>query len=371
MQHPTSGAPRSHKQCPFTVEDLLGRAPIALDMSNVRQEIEGNKILITGAAGSIGSELVMQLATFNPATLILIDQAETALNDLDLQLRQEFSALNIHSYVANITDSFRMESIFRRTRPNVVFHAAAYKHVPLMESHPYEAIKVNIFGVEILAGLAMAYHVRKFIFISTDKAVNPASIMGATKRVAEMYLQSLSQSKRTATQWIITRFGNVLRSNGSFMLTFEKQIAAGGPVTVTHPEVSRYMMTASEACQLVLQASAMGQSGQILFVDMGKQILIADIAKRMIQFSGLKPGDDIQITYTGLRAGEKLQEELFLSKEKALASKNTLIRVIAAENKDLCSKLMLDMLRNALQSGDDLIMIDALKSAVPEFGESS
>jgi FlaA1/EpsC-like NDP-sugar epimerase len=339
---------------------LLGREPIVLDTTNIQREINGSIVLITGAAGSIGSELAMQICSFNPAKLILTDQAETALNDLDLYLGTQFRNVDIAAFVANITDASRMKSIIRQTKPHIIFHAAAYKHVPFMEKHPYEAIKTNVFGVEILARLALTYQVRKFIFISTDKAVNPASIMGATKRVAEMYLQQLSKAKQGSTAFIITRFGNVLRSNGSFLLTFEKQILEGGPVTVTHSKVSRYMITAAEACQLVLEASATGENGQILSFDMGQPILIEDIARRMIALSKQR----IAIEYTGLRPGEKLREELFFNDEKSnLQAK---IRTCQSNIVRLLPRT-LETLRKALKSGNDETMIAALKTIVPEF----
>lgn len=350
-----------HFKC--DAEALLGRAPIVLDPTNIRREVADNVILITGAAGSIGSELAMQICEFNPAKLVLVDQAETALNDLDLLLQKRFPDVDVKAFVANINDVSRMKSIFRQSMVRVVFHAAAYKHVPFMEKHPYEAIKTNVFGVETLATLALTYKVQKFIFISTDKAVSPSSIMGATKRVAEMYLQQLSKSRQGPTQFIITRFGNVLRSSGSFILIFEKQILEGGPVTVTHPQVSRYMMTASEACQLVLEASAVGENGQILFFDMGKPVLINDIALRMIECA--ETDRRIEIEYIGLRPGEKLCEDLIDVSESV--TEKAKIRVCHSVTHASNIYKTLNALQIALESGENERMITALKMAVPEF----
>ncbi|MCE7068286.1 SDR family NAD(P)-dependent oxidoreductase [Dyadobacter sp. CY326] len=370
MQNINPAVRPAPKNYHFSAEALLGRAPIVLDTSEICKEIDNRVVLITGAAGSIGSELAWQLCALNSAKLILVDQAETALNDLDLQLQEQFVTLELHAYVADITDFGRMDVIFKQFQPQIIFHAAAYKHVPFMEKHPYEAIKVNVFGVETMAKLAMAHRVEKFVLVSTDKAVNPSSVMGATKRVAEMYLQALSHSKQSPTQWIITRFGNVLRSNGSFILTFEKQIKAGGPITVTHPEVSRYIMTASEACQLVLQACAIGKNGQILFFDMGRPVLITDIGKRMIRLSGLKLGRDIEIVYTGLRPGEKLLETLFHENEKPfMGNEESKICISTTAHQAFCPTTTLKMLREAMESGDDAVMISALKTIVPEYQE--
>ncbi|MCF2489562.1 polysaccharide biosynthesis protein [Dyadobacter sp. CY347] len=352
----------------FNAADLLQRDPIELDPANIQKVIVNSIVLITGAAGSIGSELAWQICSYHPFKIILIDQAETPLNDLDIRLSQQFRNVIIQSYPANITDAVRMEMIFSNAKPQIVFHTAAYKHVPFMENHPYEAISTNVFGTKILADLAIAHAVSRFIFISTDKAVKPSSIMGATKHIAELYIQYLARNECFKTQYVITRFGNVLGSNGSFMPTFEKQIRAGGPITITHPDVRRYMMTIPEACQLVLEAGATGKNGAILFFDMGRPIKILDIAKRMIALTGHNV-DDINIEYIGLRPGEKLCEELY---DDCQISENvTQSKILVSTNQEsaLCPENMLQMLRKALESGNDEEMKNAIWRALPEFSD--
>jgi FlaA1/EpsC-like NDP-sugar epimerase len=350
----------------FRPEDLLGREPIVLDMQNSVQEIHGRNILITGAAGTIGSELAVQVCACAPASIVLVDQSETALYELDLQLKQQFPQTDICSHIASITDALRMAELLSRTDIHIIFHAAAYKHVPLMEQHPYEAIKTNILGTEILADLAVSYRIRKFIYISTDKAVKPASVMGATKRFAELYLQYLSNEYPGQTQFIITRFGNILGSNGSFLIRFAQQIREGGPITVTHPKAERYMMTANEACQLVLQATATSDGSEILSFDMGKPVRIVDVARKMIRLVGLEPEKDIRIGFTGLRPGEKLTEEL-IGDGLQLTSLGQLQTLRFPDPAEQCMRYAMSSLQKALDSGQPGQMVSVLKSVIPEY----
>lgn len=356
----------TYPQFTFSPEDLLGREPIVLDMQNSVQEIHGRNILITGAAGTIGSELATQVCACAPASIVLIDQSETALYELDLQLKQLFPQANICCHIANITDALRMAALFSRMDIHIIFHAAAYKHVPFMEHHPYEAIKTNILGTEILADLAVSYRVRKFIYISTDKAVRPSSVMGATKRFAELYLQYLSNEYSGQTRFIVTRFGNVLGSNGSFLIRFAQQIREGGPVTVTHPKAERYMMTANEACQLVLQATATSDGSEMLSFDMGKPVRIVDVARKMIRLAGLEPEKDIQIRFTGLRPGEKLTEELTGDGLRA-TSLGQLQTFRFPEPAAQCMRYAMSSLQKALDSGQSGQMVSVLKSVIPEY----
>jgi FlaA1/EpsC-like NDP-sugar epimerase len=352
---------------PFNLEDLLGRDPIIIDQANISRQLLHKIILVTGAAGSIGSELARQIASYNPDKLFLIDQSETHLHELDLHLKASFPDLEIHSFVANVTDAMRMNEIISYAQPEIIFHAAAYKHVPIMERHPYEAIKTNVLGTQILADLALQYRIGTFILISTDKAVKPSSVMGATKRMAEIYIQNLGLKNSGSTRFIITRFGNVLGSNGSFVPIFKKQIAAGGPITVTHPDVTRYIMTVSEACQLVLEAGAIGKNGQILFFDMGNPVSITDIANRMIELSGLQPGKDIHIEYTGMRPGEKLHEELLFA-EGCTTTYHPKIRIATQAPMSFVNLAnMKALLTDVLQSGQTERMVALLKQMIPEF----
>ncbi|HQK17095.1 MAG TPA: nucleoside-diphosphate sugar epimerase/dehydratase [Polyangiaceae bacterium] len=297
-----------------SIEDLLGRAPIDLDAPLIESFVRGKRVLVTGAGGSIGSELCRQLARFHPASLTLVERAEFHLFTIHQDLIHAFPDLDIHPRICDVCDSRRLEAVFSQDRPHVVFHAAAYKHVPMMEWNPGEALKNNVFGTQKVADAADRHNCDAFVLISTDKAVNPTSIMGASKRVAEMYVQSLSQ--RSKTKYVAVRFGNVLGSAGSVIPIFQKQIEAGGPVTVTHPEMKRYFMTIPEACQLVMQASAMGDGGEIFVLDMGTPVKIADLARDLIRLSGFEPDVDIPIVYTGVRPGEKLFEELGFDAEK-------------------------------------------------------
>ncbi len=297
------------------IDDLLGREAVTLDEEAISAVVRGRNVLITGAGGSIGSELCRQVCRYGPTALIMVEQAENNLFHIHRELNESHAQVPRIPYVADICDIKRMEKIFDRQRPAVVFHAAAHKHVPMMEWNPGEAVKNNVLGTQVVADLAHARGVREFVMVSTDKAVNPTSVMGATKRVAEIYVQALSQ--RSPTRFVAVRFGNVLGSAGSVVPIFQEQIAAGGPVTVTHPDMRRYFMTTREACQLILQAAAMGKGGEIFVLDMGEPVRITDLARDLIRLSGLKPDDDIEITFTGLRPGEKLFEEISVAGEQA------------------------------------------------------
>ena len=302
------------------IEDLLGREPVSLDTKAIKNFLENKTVLITGAAGSIGSELGRQVAKFKPSLLLILDHNETGIFNIANELEDKFPKLKFFSLIADIQDEGKINRIFEKYRPNVIFHAAAYKHVPLMEEHFDEAVKNNIFGTKIVAAATLKYNVEKFIFISTDKAVNPTSIMGATKRVGEMICQVLNQKNKT--KFISVRFGNVLDSRGSVIPIFREQIKSGGPVEVTHPEMKRYFMTTSEACLLVMQAGAMGQGGEVFVLDMGEPVKILDLAKEMIRLSGFEPDRDIPIVFTGIRPGEKFFEEILSAEEGTIATQH-------------------------------------------------
>ena len=309
------------------IEDLLGRDEIKVNMNKLKEGLTNRIIMVTGAAGSIGSEICRQLCQFQPQLLILFDFSETAMYEINMELRKNFPNVPIQAIIGDVRDRNRVESQIQRYRPHIIFHAAAYKHVPLMEEHPCEAVHTNIGGTQIVAETAIRYNVDKFIMISTDKAVRPSNVMGATKRLAEMYTQSLGAAIKEGriignTSFITTRFGNVLGSNGSVIPLFRKQIEAGGPITVTHPEIIRYFMTIPEACRLVLEAAFLGEGNDIFIFDMGKPVKIVDLAKKMISLSGLRESIDIQIKYTGLRPGEKLYEELLYQKENTIPTNN-------------------------------------------------
>lgn len=314
------------------IEDLLGRAPIKLNERAVVGELKQKCILITGAAGSIGSGLVRQIAPFAKGKLVLLDQAESGLYDLDIELRDQVGNLPHEIVIGSIRNAERMRRVFEAFRPQMVFHAAAYKHVPMMEENPTEAIRTNVMGTKILVDLSIEFGVEKFVLISTDKAVNPTNVMGASKRIAEIYAQS--SLGRGPTRFITTRFGNVLGSNGSVIPLFRRQIERGGPVTVTHPEITRYFMTIQEACQLVLEAAAMGEGGEIFMFDMGQPVKIVDLAKQMIRLSGLELGKDMQIVFTGERPGEKLYEELLANEENTLKTNHKRILKATVRNYD-------------------------------------
>ncbi|KYG79860.1 polysaccharide biosynthesis protein [Roseivirga seohaensis] len=362
------------------IEDLLGRNPISLKNKFVNQELSGRSILITGAAGSIGSELVRQIVRYNPAKLILLDQSESGLFEIENEIRELRSlGESLVCYVADVTNRERVRRLFSQYKPEFVFHAAAYKHVPMMEINVPEAIECNLLGTRNLADLSVEYDVRKFVMISTDKAVNPTSVMGATKRAAEIYVQSLNNllseiEADSPTRFITTRFGNVLGSNGSVIPIFKKQIQKGGPITVTHPDITRYFMTIPEACSLVLEAGVMGNGGEIFVFDMGKSIKIVDLAKRMIQLSGLKEGKDIDIVFSGLRPGEKLYEELLDDKENTMSTHHPKIMIAKVRSLDF-SKVkshysdLEDLIYSSPSSGDDIDMkmVKVLKSLIQEY----
>ncbi|MBW1296526.1 polysaccharide biosynthesis protein [Aquimarina litoralis] len=347
------------------IEDLLDRAPIALENQNIKRELHDKVIMITGAAGSIGSEIVRQASFYSYRHLVLVDQAESPLYDLQQELLSK-GVSNFTPIVADIRDHQRIETIFERFRPNMVFHAAAYKHVPLMENNPCEAIKINVLGTRKLADLSSEFGVDKFVFVSTDKAVNPTNVMGATKRVAEMYIKCLHRTSKT--KFITTRFGNVLGSNGSVIPLFKKQIEKGGPLTVTHKDVTRFFMTIPEASQLVIEAGTMGNGGEIFIFDMGESVKIFDLAKKMIRLSGLNYPNDIDIEITGLRPGEKLYEELLADTENTLPTYHKKI-MISKHDEDDCPLIMdkIDDLCIMNLLNQDHKIVGKLKEIVPEF----
>ncbi len=348
------------------IEDLLERDVIRLDEEKINRELNGKTVLITGAAGSIGSELVRQILKYSPKKLVLLDQAESALFDLEIEITEKYPGENFEIAVTDICNEVRMERAFKIFKPEIVYHAAAYKHVPMMENNPSEALYTNVKGTKTVADLAVKHGVQKFIMISTDKAVNPTNVMGASKRIAEIYIQSLNQ--KSETRFITTRFGNVLGSNGSAVMLFRKQIENGGPVTVTHPEVIRYFMTIPEASQLVLEAGSMGTGGEIFLFDMGKPVKIIDLAKRMIKLSGLEPEKDIPVKFTGLRPGEKLYEELLNDQENTLPTHHPQIMIgkVRQYDFDEISKLI-DELIDLFGSQDNFAIVKKMKEIVPEY----
>lgn len=350
------------------LEDLLGREPIHLNLSVIKEGLHEKTILVTGAAGSIGSEIVRQLARFNSRKVILIDQAETPLFYLENELKDKYVDLPFKVLPADVTNRVKMEKIFKEFNPEIIFHAAAYKHVSLMEANPHEAVRVNIGGTRVIADLALKYRTHKFVMISTDKSVNPTSVMGVSKRICEKLVQSIAQQGNHNTQFIITRFGNVLGSNGSVIPLFTRQIQNGGPVTVTHPEVYRYFMTIPEACQLVLEAGFMGKGGEIYVFDMGEPVKILDLANNMIRLSGLEPGKDIQIVFTGLRPGEKLFEELLTDLETSLPTHHSKIMKANVEKLDGVSFLAkTDGFLSSLYDLGEKDIKGILKEMVPEY----
>ena len=336
------------------IEDLLGRKPVKLDIHNIKDFISNKTILVTGGGGSIGSELCRQIARFSPAKLLILDIYENGAYDLQMELQGKFPDLNMEVLIASVRDKARIDSIFKKYTPHVVFHAAAHKHVPLMEHNPTEAIKNNIFGTMNVAEAADRFGTEKFVLISTDKAVNPTNVMGATKRVAEMIIQAMDKHSRT--EYVAVRFGNVLGSNGSVIPLFKRQIAEGGPVTVTHPEINRYFMTIPEAVQLVLQAGSMAKGGEIFVLDMGKPVRIVDLARDLIRLSGYEPDVDIKIVYTGLRPGEKLYEELLTDEEGLTATTHEKIFIGKPTYSDISTlKAELEKLKFLLMGSDENI----------------
>ena len=353
-----------------SIEDLLPRDEISIDMESVGMMLRGKRIMITGSAGSIGSEMVRQISEYNPAEMVLIDSAETPQHDIRLMMAKQFSNIKAETIVTTICSKSRMEHIFETYRPDYVFHAAAYKHVPMMENNPCESIQNNVYGTKILADLSVKYGVKKFVMISTDKAVNPTNVMGCSKRICEIYVQSLNQAIKDGiikgeTQFVTTRFGNVLGSNGSVIPLFKRQIKNGGPVTVTDPNIIRYFMLIPEACELVLEAGTKGNGGEIFVFDMGKPVKIADLAKRMINLSGAK---NVEIKYTGLRAGEKLYEELLNNEESTKPSFNDKIRIAIVREynyNDVVNSI--NELIEISKSYDEMATVKKMKEIVPEY----
>lgn len=374
------------------IEDLLQRDPIVLSNKNITHELKGKRVLITGAAGSIGSEIVRQVLHYQPSMVILCDQAESSLHEIQLEMEEKFPKANIKTFISSIRDLNRLQLPFRDYQPQIVFHAAAYKHVPMMENHPVEAILTNVLGTKNVADLSVLYNVEKFVMISTDKAVNPTNVMGASKRIAEMYVQSLNNApelmltdslldiikpennymlnnlRSNNTRFITTRFGNVLDSNGSVIPRFRGQIQKGGPVTVTHPEITRYFMTIPEAVQLVLEAGCMGKGGEIFVFDMGSPVKIIDLANKMIQLAGMTPGKDIDIVFTGLRPGEKLYEELLNEKETTIPTHHEKIKI--AQVMECSFKKInngIEDLAILTEQDDSYMLVTKMKDMVPEF----
>jgi FlaA1/EpsC-like NDP-sugar epimerase len=351
------------------IEDLLERDLIQINNNEIKAQIKGKRILVTGAAGSIGSEIVRQLIPYSPEVIILCDQAETPLHNLELELKENGTRINCISYLADVTNKTRMEKLFEEFEPQYVYHAAAYKHVPMMELCPTEAVRNNVIGVKIIADLSIQHKVERFVMISTDKAVNPTNVMGASKRMAEMYVQALSNQPELATKFITTRFGNVLGSNGSVIIRFKEQIEKGGPVTVTHPNITRYFMTIPEACQLVLEAGSMGNGGEIFVFDMGKPVAIADLARKMIRLYGLIPNIDVNITYSGLRPGEKLYEELLNDAENTTQTyhEKILIAQVREVSFELVKQNTLELETILSTTNDEMLLVGKMKELVPEY----
>ena len=368
------------------IEDLLEREPIVIHNDEISQQLKGKRVLVTGAAGSIGSEIVRQVAKFYPQMIILNDQSESPLHELQLELQDKKLDNNFHSFIGDVRDKARMEILFQTFKPHFVYHAAAYKHVPLMEHNPAEAVRTNVMGTKIIADVSVKYGVQKFVMISTDKAVNPTNVMGASKRIAEIYVQSLFNSfnrsdhfnnngiigpipvLKPATKFITTRFGNVLGSNGSVIPRFKAQIQKGGPITVTHPEITRYFMTIPEACRLVLEAGSMGNGGEIFIFDMGQSVKIVELAKKMIRLSGLVPNKDIAIEFSGLRPGEKLYEELLNDLENTIPTHHDKIMVAKVREYDfnLIQKNINELIELCCAYKDRQVVVK-MKQIVPEF----
>ena len=348
------------------IEELLERDPILLDKDDIQKQLSGKVILVTGAAGSIGSEIVRQLIRFQPSKIILLDQAESPLYDMEMELHDKYQNLPYEIVMGDIRNKERMEKVFQTFRPHIVFHSAAYKHVPMMENNPSESVLTNVLGTKTIADLSVQYNVGKFVMVSTDKAVNPTNVMGASKRIAEIYIQSLN--KTAATKFITTRFGNVLGSSGSVIPRFRQQIENGGPVTITHPDITRYFMTIPEACQLVLEAGAMGKGGEIFIFDMGDSVKIYDLAVKMIKLSGLTLDKDIRIVFTGLRPGEKLFEELLADHENTLPTHHKQILIAKVKEYDFETVSSgISGLIQLFEKQDNTSIVKKMKELVPEF----
>lgn len=383
-----NGQPTAKQLQNIRIEDLLEREPIEIHNDIIGGQLKGKRVLVTGAAGSIGSEIVRQVAQFSPQMIILNDQSETPLHELQLELQENVIDNTFHSFIGDVRDQHRMELLFQTFKPHYVYHAAAYKHVPLMEHNPGEAIRTNVMGTKVVADLSVKYGVNKFVMISTDKAVNPTNVMGASKRIAEIYVQSLYNSfkyrepttytnglshlngdiSKAKTRFITTRFGNVLGSNGSVIPRFQAQIQKGGPITVTHPDITRYFMTIPEACRLVLEAGSMGEGGEIFIFDMGKSVKIIELAKKMIRLSGLVPNQDIAIEFSGLRPGEKLYEELLNDLENTIPTHHEKIMVaqVREYNFQSVSKHIKELIQLSCEYKDRQVVIK-MKEIVPEF----
>ena len=350
------------------IEDLLNRKPIKIENLEVCKRHSQKNVLVTGGAGSIGSEIVRQIARFNPALIVVLDQAETPLYDIELEMREKFPSVNFLFVMIDIVNRNRLEQLFSKFDFSMVYHAAAYKHVPLVEENPHEAVVTNVMGSMNLAELASKDHVNRFVMISTDKAVNPTNVMGATKRTAELYVQALQNVEGNTTKFITTRFGNVLGSNGSVIKLFQKQIQKGGPVTITHPDIVRYFMTIQEACELVLQAGTMGIGGEVFVFDMGEPVRILDLAKRMIRLSGLRPDEDIKIVYTGLRPGEKLYEELLTDTARNMPTPH--VKIMISKDKSMeyedISRLVQELL-SSVSGTQKFDVVRILKIIIPEY----
>lgn len=352
------------------IEDLLERDPIVMDTEHIKEDISNKKVLVTGAAGSIGSEMVRQLVRFYPSKIVLVDNAETPLAELKLELEEAYKYQKFQFILADVRNEFAIEQVFKALQPDIVYHVAAYKHVPMMEENVHQAISTNVRGSKMVADMALKYEASKFVMISTDKAVNPTNVMGASKRIAEIYVQSLNAHHESegGTKFITTRFGNVLGSNGSVIPRFRKQILSRGPVTVTHPEITRYFMTIPEACQLILEAGTMGKGGEIYIFDMGEDVKIVDLARKMIKLSGFEPDKDIKIEFTGLRPGEKIREELLNVEENTIPTHHKKIMIAKVRQYDF-EKVSEDVreLITLSDCGEDFEIVGKMKEIVPEF----
>lgn len=377
IQQLIDGEVKTNQIKKLNIEDLLEREPIKIDLKGIANQVNGKRVLITGAAGSIGSEVVRQLSYFSPEKIILLDQAESPLHDLYLELSDVHTEMEYVPFLGDIRNRKRMEILFQTHRPHLVYHAAAYKHVPMMESNPIEAIRTNVLGSKIIADMAVEYGIEKFVMVSTDKAVNPTNVMGASKRIAEIYVQSffyhlkrksLLLNNSAYTRFITTRFGNVLGSNGSVIPRFRLQIEHGGPVTVTHPDITRFFMTIPEACRLVLEAGAMGKGGEIYVFDMGESVKIVDLARKMIRLSGFVPDEEIAIEFSGLRPGEKLYEELLNDSENTIPTHHSkvLIAKVREYNFEYIGKLIELLIEEAVNQ-NNLQVVQRMKQIVPEF----